>query len=184
MTSIKISVLGKGAVGKSSITYRFLKKEALDSHDPTIEDKYKAYETILGENVEIEVVDTAGEEDYQNLLDMWISYADGFILVFSITDKESFEVLSEKYERVIASKGITCPVVLIGNKSDLEDDRVVQSLEARKLGNTWNSKYYESSAKMNMNCTEPFIHLATIICQKKMHLLEKKNDKTPCCIIV
>lgn len=184
MTSIKISVLGKGEVGKSSVTYRFLRKDVPESHDPTIEDKYKAYETIMGENVEVEVVDTAGIEDYQNLLDMWISYADGFVLVFSITDKESFDVLAEKYDRIISSKGISCPVVLIGNKCDLVDARVVESLDARKFGNTWNSKYFESSAQMNMNCTEPFIHLATVICQRKMHLIEKKQDKTPCCIIV
>ena len=92
---VKVAILGSGAIGKSSLTYRFLNKETLENHDATIEDKYKTYERIENENVEIEVLDTAGEEDYQNLRDSWINYAEGFILAYAINDKKSFDYLNE-----------------------------------------------------------------------------------------
>ena len=98
---VKVAILGSGAIGKSSLTYRFLNKETLENHDATIEDKYKTYERIENENVEIEVLDTAGEEDYQNLRDSWINYAEGFILNIYITEAQSLEPAIRLYTDVI-----------------------------------------------------------------------------------
>lgn len=97
---MKITVLGKGVVGKSSLTYRFINYNAPQEHDPTIEDRYKSNIQINGKDYEVEILDTAGEDDYQNMMDMWISFGEGFLLVFAINDEESFEVIKTKYERV------------------------------------------------------------------------------------
>ena len=83
------------------------------------------------ENVEIEVLDTAGEEDYQNLRDSWINYAEGFILAYAINDKKSFDYLDELYNRIVSMKGMSCAIVIAGNKSDLIDDFTTCDVEQK-----------------------------------------------------
>ena len=85
--SVKIAVKGKGVVGKSSLTYRFINYNASTEYDPTIEDKYKSIANIDGKQYEIEILDTAGQDDYQNMMDMWINFGESFLLAFAINDK-------------------------------------------------------------------------------------------------
>ena len=177
---VKVAILGSGAIGKSSLTYRFLNKETLENHDATIEDKYKTYERIENENVEIEVLDTAGEEDYQNLRDSWINYAEGFILAYAINDKKSFDYLNELYNRIVSMKGMSCPIVIAGNKSDLVDERVVSEEEGRQLGVKLGLPFIETSAKENKNCKEIFMDVAQRIYARKKRPRRVENN---CCII-
>ena len=166
--SIKITVLGKGVVGKSSLTYRFINYSAPTEHDPTIEDRYKSNSTIDGVLYEVEILDTAGEDDYQNMMDMWISFGEGFLLVFAINDKESFEVIKKKRERVL--KGKHCdnvPLLLIGNKQDLSSEREVLYSEAKEAADSWGIEYIETSAITNFNCKEAFEKLGKKIIDGK-----------------
>ena len=114
---LSVVVLGKGVVGKTSLIYRFVKDAFPEAHDPTIEDNYKAMVEINNESIEIQIVDTAGEEDYQNMLDQWIDVADGFLLVFAINDKDTFNVLDEKYKRISKHKDKNVPIDLAGSSS-------------------------------------------------------------------
>ena len=176
--SIKIAVLGKGVVGKSSLTYRFINYNAPQEHDPTIEDRYKSNLNIDGTEYEVEILDTAGEEDYQNMMDMWISFGEGFLLVFAINEKESFELLKGKHDRVIKGKhGVKCPILLVGNKHDLADERQVTQEEANQLAQSWGIEYIETSAKTNFNCKEAFERLAQKIVQTK----NPGNSSNRCC---
>ena len=166
--SIKITVLGKGVVGKSSLTYRFINYSAPTEHDPTIEDRYKSNSTIDGVLYEVEILDTAGEDDYQNMMDMWISFGEGFLLVFAINDKESFEVIKKKRERVL--KGKHCdnvPLLLVGNKQDLSSEREVLYSEAKEAADSWGIEYIETSAITNFNCKEAFEKLGKKIIDGK-----------------
>ena len=166
--SVKIAVLGKGVVGKSSLTYRFINYNAPQEHDPTIEDRYKSSITIEGQEYEVEILDTAGEEDYQNMMDMWISFGEGFLLVFAINDPESFELLKGKHDRVIKGKhGVKCPILLVGNKQDLAEERKISTDEGKKLAESWGIDYIETSAKNNFNCKEAFERLAQKIAEIK-----------------
>ena len=133
--------------------------------------------TIEGKVYEVEILDTAGEEDYQNMMDMWISFGEGFLLVFAINDYESFELLKGKYERILKGKhGTACPILLVGNKQDLANERKVQFDEAKKLADSWKINYMETSAKTNFNCKEAFESLAAEIVKSK-----NKEDTGPCC---
>ena len=173
--SIKIAVLGKGVVGKSSLTYRFINYDVSTEHDPTIEDRYKSNLNIEGTNYEVEILDTAGEEDYQNMMDMWISFGEGFLLVFAINDAESFELLKAKRERVLKGKhGVKCPIVLVGNKQDLENERKVPYDDAKNLADSWGVEYIETSAKTDFNCKEAFEKLA-------FQISKLKNASPPSC---
>ena len=183
--SIKIAVLGKGVVGKSSLTYRFLNYDVSTEHDATIEDRYKSNLNIEGTNYEVEILDTAGEEDYQNMMDMWISFGEGFLLVFAINDKESFNLIKSKRDRILRGKhGVKYPILLVGNKADLENERQVNYSEAKEMADKWGIEYIETSAKTNFNCKEAFEMLAQKIVQKKGKNSGKGGKSRTCCNII
>ena len=116
-------------------------------------------------------------------MDMWISFGDGFLLVFAINDKESFELLKGKYERVLKGKhGNKCPMLLVGNKQDLENERQVYYTDAKAQADSWGIEYIETSVKTNFNCKEAFEKLAKNICGKKAKEQLGKSDC--CCVIV
>ena len=169
-------------VGKSSLPYRFINYNAPQEHDPTIEDRYKSKTTIENQEYDIEILDTAGEEDYQNMMDMWINFGEGFLLVFAINDSESFKILSKKRDRILKTKlGEHCPIMLVGNKQDLDNERQVEFAEAKALADSWGVEYIETSAKTNFNCKEAFEQLAVkIVRYKKSKIPQKKC--CPCMI--
>ena len=91
------------------------------------------------------------------MLDMWIYFGKGFILLFDITNKESFDILKEKYQKIIKGKHRKeVPIVLVGNKVDLESERKVPFEEAARLAYSLKIQYIEASAFLNLNCKEPF----------------------------
>ena len=94
-------------------------------------------------------MDTAGQDDYQAMLDSWINFADGFILVYAINDEESFENMKTKYERIVRNKqsqGQKVNIIVVGNKCDLVDMRKVKTEEAQKLCHSWGVLFIEASA--------------------------------------
>lgn len=177
-------MLGKGVVGKSSLTCRFINYNAPQDHDPTIEDRYKSTTTIDDKTYEVEILDTAGEEDYQNMIDMWINFGEGFLLVFAINDLESFKVLEKKRNRILKTKGnASCPMVLVGNKQDLDSERQVNFSDAKEKADAWGIEYIETSAKTNFNCKEAFERLACkIVRMKSSEIVTKKT--CPACNII
>lgn len=160
--------------------YRFVNNKVLEGHDPTIEDSYKAIGKIDGEDTEIHILDTAGEEDYQNMLDQWIEAADGFVFVFSITDLETLDALKPKYARILKHTEKKFPIILVGNKSDLEDSRQVPKEKAEEYAKEIKAQYYETSAltDCNNNCKEPFLSCAReILNMKKKKEIKELNEE-------
>ena len=87
----------------------------------------------------------------------WIEFGKGFLLVFSITDKESLEDIKKRRDKIIKGKHKNkVPMVLVGNKQDLEDERQISYDEAKQLADSWKIDYIETSAKTNLNCKEAF----------------------------
>ena len=137
-------VLGKGVVGKSALICRFINLEPPQDPVPTTEERYTQNFNIDGKQYEIDILDT-GEEEYQALMDMWISFGEGFLLVFAINDRESFELVKDKYHSIIKGKhGVKCPILLVGNKQDLENERKISFDEAKKLADEWGIEYIET----------------------------------------
>ena len=96
-------------------------------------------------------MDTAGEEDYQNMLDQWISLASGFLLVFAINDPETFEALKSKVKRIEKNEATKLPIILVGNKCDLQEQRKVTEQEAEDFAKSIGAKYFETSALTDCN---------------------------------
>ena len=178
---MRITILGKGIVGKSSLTYRFMNSDIPIEHDPTIEDRYKTTIQINNEEVTIELLDTAGEDGYQNMVDMWINNGDAFFLVFAINDEESFKILEKKREKIIKMKGKNIPIVLIGNKIDLNNERTIQFKDAKNLAKKWGIDYIETSAKNNFNCREA---LELIVRKYYNDHNEREKKKCCCCCVI
>ena len=95
-TDAKLVILGKSLVGKSALTFRFINDQFPKDHDTTIEDQYKITMTIDGNEIKLEILDTAGQDDYQSMLETWINFGSGFLLVYSIDDIESFNEVKKK----------------------------------------------------------------------------------------
>ena len=168
--------------GKSSLEYRFITYNAPQERDPTIEERYKTSIEIDDKEYEVEILDTADEENYQNMEDMWICFGEGFLLVFSINDHESFEYLKEKYDRIIELRhGVTCPILLVGNQQDSFNERKVQFDEAKELADSWKINYMEVSTKNNYNCKEVFERLAAEIVKSRNNDAHRPRHK---CIIM
>ena len=118
-------------------------------------------------------------------MDMWISFGEGFLLVFAINDKESFELLKGKHDRVLKGKhGAKCPILLVGNKQDLEQERKVQYSAAKALADSWGIEYMETSAKTNFNCKEAFEKLAQKIAALKSSKSGSGSGSGGCCCVI
>ena len=145
-------MLGKGAVGKTSLIFRFVHNRIPKEHDPTVEDFYHFnLKTKSGEEKEIQILDTAGEEDYQDMLDKWISQASGFILVFAINDLETFNSLKRVIKRIKENEADNLPFVVLGNKCDLASKRKVTIQQGEELAKLLKAKYLETSALTDSN---------------------------------
>lgn len=173
-------------VGKSSLTYRFINYNAPEEHDPTIEDKFMTVMDVDGKTVTINILDTAGQDDYQGLIDTWIDSGEGFLLVFALNDKESFLDLDKKKSKIdIIKKKTKAPIILVGNKCDLEHERQVQRKEAEDKAKSWGATYFETSAKTDINCNEPFLEcsrqLLKSVCGNTSEVAKKENG---CCCVI
>ena len=179
---IKITVLGNTLVGKSALTYRYISNKFPEDHDTTIEDQYKIVSKIEGYQCQIEILDTAGQDDYQSMLDTWISFGEGFVLVYSIDQKDSFEVLKDRYERIKRNKeDEKAPVIIVGNKCDLEDKRAVSKEMAQEYAKSEKVQWMEASALKNINVKEAFTAVAAEIVRKNKKIKETSGDK--CCVM-
>lgn len=116
----------------------------------------------------LEILDTAGTEQFTAMRELYMKQGQGFLLVFSITNMNSFYELAELREAISRIKeDDDIPLVVVGNKSDMEDDRAVPRARAFQLAQSWGQKpYFETSARRRTNVDEVFLNLCRQILQK------------------
>lgn len=174
-----IAVLGSGGVGKSCLTLRFITNKFVEEYDATIEDSYR--KTLIVDDVPevLEILDTAGQEEFYSLIDGWIRPAHAVVLVFDVTSRQTFEELERFYHRVVQTKDTASfPMVLVANKCDVpEDRRVISSEMGRRLAREWGCAFVETSAKQRIGCEEVFIEAVRQIRRIQGHRpVTKKRD--------
>jgi len=148
----KLVVLGGGGVGKSALTIRLVTDNFLDEYDPTIEDSYRKQVVIDGSPALLDILDTAGQEEFSSMQDQWMRDGKGFLLVYNITSKPTFDEVNNLYEKILRTKDANkVPIVLVGNKCDLADERQVSTEQGKGLASSWGCPFYETSAKKKIN---------------------------------
>jgi len=189
--NINILALGNSQVGKTTYMIRNI-KNVFEIHLATIGYNILTKEIKLkdGKKVKIKFCETSGQERYHSLAPNFIKEANGIILMYDITDRESFDTISKWWEDILNNKGKDFPVILVGNKIDLENKREVQRKEGENLAKELNTKFFEVSNKDGINVKESSGELISMIlnynkdglmttCSK----LTKKNLKKRKCFI-
>jgi len=183
----KIVVLGGGGVGKSALTIRLVTDNFLEEYDPTIEDSYRKQVNIDGSVALLDILDTAGQEEFASMQDQWIREGQGFLLVYTITSMQSFEEIKNIHRIILRSKDMdTVPLVIAGNKCDLRNDKdsnQVPTSTAKALAELWGCPFFETSAKEKINNEDCFYEVVREI-RKFDKISDPHIDGTSCCSIL
>ncbi|CUM66826.1 uncharacterized protein PRCAT00004510001 [Priceomyces carsonii] len=174
----KLVVVGGGGVGKSALTIQLIQSHFVDEYDPTIEDSYRKQCTVDGEQVMLDVLDTAGQEEYSAMREQYMRTGEGFLLVYSITSRNSLEELQSFYEQIQRVKDSEIvPVLVVGNKCDLEIERQVSYEEGLSLAKSFNCSFLETSAKQRINVEEAFYDLVRSVRDENKRQTEQESSK-------
>ncbi|KAI0709803.1 ras-domain-containing protein [Earliella scabrosa] len=167
-------VLGAGGVGKSALVMRYGKNVFLERYDPTIEEEYELTVEYEGKRSQLEIVDTAGVEQFTGLNESYIQRGVGFILVFSLTQEATLRDVDHIRQQIIQIKGgdEDIPMVVVGTKMDLTGEREVSSQQMQELAVKWGLPFYETSAKRGWHVNEVFNHLL-------VHMRKRYPDGQP-----
>lgn len=151
-------VIGDGCVGKSALTIQYVSNIFLDFHDPTIEDAYQK-QTVIDNNVAVvDILDTAAQDELQTTLkEQCLTHGEGYIGVYSIDDEKSYQNLRKhllELKRIRNTDRV--PIVIVGNKLDLFQDRQVSTMEGVALAREFDCPFYETSAANRINVEDVF----------------------------
>ncbi|KAI8144217.1 ras-related protein Rap-1b precursor [Fennellomyces sp. T-0311] len=184
MREYKLVVLGSGGVGKSALTVQFVQSIFVEKYDPTIEDSYRKQVEVDGQQCMLEILDTAGTEQFTAMRDLYMKNGQGFLLVFSITSMVTLNDLHELREQILRVKDSeNVPIVLVGNKCDLEEERMVSREQGMMLSQQWGGKpFYETSARYKINVDEVFYDVVRQI--NKSHPSKDKSKKKIKCTVL
>jgi len=162
-TEYKLTVLGSGGVGKTAFTIQMCSSHFVEYYDPTIESSYRRQVVIDDIACVLDVLDTAGQEEYSALRSQWIRGGEGFLILYSITQRTSFDEVEGFRRQIFQVKDVDAseapPIVLVGNKADLTKDRDVSTQEGQHLAQQWGCPFFEASAKTRSNVDEAFFEV-------------------------
>ena len=168
----KVLFLGNSNVGKSSLFLRFVDDIWNDTFVPTIgvDFKIKTLE-IDQKKVKLQIWDTAGQERFKNIISSYYRGVHGILLIYDVTEKDSYKNLNNWLIEIEKNANKNVVKVLIGNKADLEDKRVISYNQGKEFADMYGLKYIETSAKKNINVRDAFETLAR-------EIIEANLDKT------
>ncbi|TKS79910.1 Ras-related protein [Collichthys lucidus] len=182
MREYKVVVLGSGGVGKSALTVQFVTGSFIEKYDPTIEDFYRKEIEVDSSPSVLEILDTAGTEQFASMRDLYIKNGQGFILVYSLVNQQSFQDIKPMRDQIIRVKRYErVPMILVGNKVDLEGEREVSSGEGKALAQDWNCPFMETSAKNKGSVDELF---AEIVRQMNYSTVPSGGDQCCSCVLL
>ena len=172
LVAIKIVVVGDSNVGKSPILNSYISGEPKLDSITTIGDRLDTkFKLKNGKEIKLVLFDTIGQERYRSIALSYLKSCHGVILVFSLTDKSSFENI-KNWMHCLEDEGIKA-YALFGNKSDMIDNRIINSEEARCMAEKLGLAYFETSCKTREGIEEGFTYVVNEIYEK---LESKRNN--------
>jgi len=160
-------VLGDGGVGKTALAVQFTLNCFVETYDPTIEDAYRKQLVVDNKMCFVEVIDTAGQEEYATLRDQWVREGQGFILVYSIASRATFERLEVFRQAMLKVKRHRPVFMLVGNKCDKQYEREVSREEGAAMARDFGCRFLETSAKTAQNVEKLFTDLVRLLRSSK-----------------
>jgi len=155
---VQLVIMGAGGVGKSCLVLKMIDGQFYEDYDPTIEDTYTKQILVDQRPVLLDLVDTAGQEEFHVLEDQWIDSGECFILVFDATNSATVDSLEARRTKIVRQKDRDdTPVVIVANKMDLlKKPRSAATIKGKLFAEKWGYKYLETSALTNANVEETF----------------------------
>ncbi|KXJ24047.1 ras-related protein Rab-3 [Exaiptasia diaphana] len=169
----KLLIIGNSAVGKTSFLFRYADDSFTSAFVSTVGIDFKVKTVFRNDKrVKLQIWDTAGQERYRTITTAYYRGAMGFILMYDITNEESFQAVQDWSSQVKTYSWANAQVILVGNKCDMEDERVVSFDRGKQLADQLGLEFFETSAKDNTNVKQVFERLVDIICDKMSESLD------------
>ena len=174
---IKLMVLGDSNVGKSSILTKYCKNQFLSKYITTIGIDFQIkYLNINNKRIKVQIWDTAGQERYRVVTKNYFNTSNGFIIIYDITDRSSFNNINNWMDQIESFIGKEVKCILFGNKNDLDNKRDVQIEEGEELAKKYNCPFFETSAKEGNNIEEGFKEIVMEIIKDNKNSKVKRNN--------
>uniref|UniRef100_A0A8D0H0W0 small monomeric GTPase n=1 Tax=Sphenodon punctatus TaxID=8508 RepID=A0A8D0H0W0_SPHPU len=163
----KLLIIGNSSVGKTSFLFRYADDTFSQAFVSTVGIDFKVKTVCRNDKrVKLQIWDTAGQERYRTITTAYYRGAMGFILMYDITNEESFSAVQDWATQIKTYSWDNAQVILVGNKCDMDEERVVPLEKGKSLADQLGFDYFEVSAKENINVRQVFERLVDIICEK------------------
>lgn len=171
----KVVFCGTAAVGKTTIFNRILNREVEGERQATTGAAFASTNvTVAGKEIQLNLWDTAGQEEYRSLVNIYLRGTSIALIVFDLTVHETFDNLVDWYDELIENCGFNNPtVIFVGNKSDLKEERVVSQAEIHNFVSSLNGDYFEVSGLIGTNVD----NLYRRICELALHRIEMESEQ-------
>ncbi len=158
---LKICLLGDGSVGKTSLVYRYIENRFSRDFKSTLgvnllKKRVNLEAEFDGKVASLQIWDLGGQSAYRKLRKLYLEGSQGALIVFDVTAQSSFDSLDEWIKSLIEIRGDSVPMIIIGNKIDLEGQRVISQAQAVEFSKKFNSKYIETSAATGEKVEDAF----------------------------
>ncbi|XP_046677105.1 ras-related protein Rab-3 isoform X2 [Homalodisca vitripennis] len=173
----KLLIIGNSSVGKTSFLFRYADDSFTSAFVSTVGIDFKV-KTVFrhDKRVKLQIWDTAGQERYRTITTAYYRGAMGFILMYDITNEESFNSVQDWVTQIKTYSWDNAQVILVGNKCDMEDERVISFERGKQLAEQLGIEFFETSAKENIHVKAVFERLVDIICDKMSESLDSNPD--------
>ena len=163
----KVIIIGDTAVGKSNILSRYVKDEFSSNSKSTVGVELGIkFLKIKNTKTKIQIWDTAGQERYRAITSSYFKGSNGCFIVYDITNEASFNNIENWYEQIQKETSSDLPILLVGNKCDLEDERKVPIEKGKEKAKNLNCAFFETSALKKINIDKIFEELVNNIYEK------------------
>uniref|UniRef100_A0A8C4QTF2 small monomeric GTPase n=1 Tax=Eptatretus burgeri TaxID=7764 RepID=A0A8C4QTF2_EPTBU len=172
----KLLIIGNSAVGKTSFLFRYSEDTFTPAFVSTVGIDFKVKTVERNKKkIKLQIWDTAGQERYRTITTAYYRGAMGFVLMYDITNEDSFNAVQDWATQIQTYSWDNAQVILVGNKCEMENERIVSEERGRELAEQLGFEFFEASAKDNVNVKKAFEHLVDMICEKIVENLE--DDK-------
>ncbi|KAM4021474.1 ras-related protein Rab-3B [Anomaloglossus baeobatrachus] len=173
----KLLIIGNSSVGKTSFLFRYADDTFTSAFVSTVGIDFKVKTVYRNDKrVKLQIWDTAGQERYRTITTAYYRGAMGFILMYDIANEESYNAVQDWATQIKTYSWDNAQVILVGNKCDMEDERVIAAEKGKHLADQLGFEFFEASAKENIQVKQVFERLVDIICDKMSESLDNEHS--------